>query len=1232
MTVGEKNGDPPPPRDAAELTELLLAKIELEFKSVRERVGINADKIRQLEQHQQLGLKEEVASDEVKKSWRLIGSGEVTAGPASEEDVFMLPRDVYSFLATSSFTSSTFWMAVIVVFGLQITLLLLLLANQTDFESENPLNLHENVEISVRVSQVLLLFIAMFQQDDLLVGIVTLVRGVPTVFLGNTRFKNMSSMQWNMAHLIRVLTGILGLLVAFVLSIQADNVLEVLLRGVGVKSIFKLDNIAFSLGSKGYFGRFVKRACENVREATFHREKKHQAWIKRVLHIIIAVSVLIATFTGLMFIFARQDSNFLSVREIKVQFDDGIVPFLGLFSGCYTAVENWELGNRRLFYAQDGFPQGGKFGFCSNFPYGESGWTFFVGEFRNPCESYLLRSGDTVTFSVLEAVETSEWFTAGEEAEPIGNLEITEMKNRVDDCGQTYLEASFEACPMIQALGSLSLHKLIGTNVSDTVSANQIEQIRERDVLDAAMSHAIYYGESEMTADVYESEATGGVYDLIFFTGRRWVWTTTDHIPELGNFTSPSEITDYFYSPTEGSASGLFRLLESLLAGTGSGNQWVHFMSEAVDEDTESPLGLEWFYPLYSDEAMGADLDQSSAYSNTIQKLAFPPADTSRLLDSESRPSCQFCNLLKNPCFFEGECDEQTGVCSCRHGATGGLCQDRPLADGICNLFFNSAEHNYDGGDCCGSTCDGAFCGQDDLLDPYTSGVPTFNWLDASDTEGMFEITRKDEEWIEQVEGASIAFGVNVTANLTYQFPPLRYEHCIDPDLAVIRIEVLPSMLLEDEAKANPDIFFEGITIQCEDTTYLKTPIFRVSDYNATLFSEEIRVPYGARCAFGFQGSGYFRGISMLAEDSAKPFIELPQSCSIDVYIPQSSCVWEAFATESISVSSVGDRNCAPTSAVSEMRRISEVEFDALGSDSILDDVCQPDPLQLLERFYVWDILSRGSGELVRASVGHVCDGGWNSRGVFSVSCDPDRRVSTLALQSGANASFVDSMALNVKHFSHLERVEVQSGNASVDRLLQEMATLNLNHLLLGSDVLPSEIGVLQNLRVLRLTNDFLTSLPTEIGLLSELEVLVSHETSLQSLPSEIGNLTALLTLNVGGNNLTNITTEIGLLSRLETLNLERNAISSLPSHIGMMSGLRQLLIQSNKLLSLPSEIGMINSLRSLNVAINNISALPSEIGMLSMLTSLDVAYNPNLNISEMPSEILNLTSLEVYV
>ncbi|KAL3935441.1 MAG: hypothetical protein SGBAC_009038 [Bacillariaceae sp.] len=1224
MTTQDTNGDPPP-MDAKEL-RVLLAQYELEFKSIKERVGKAAATAKQLEHTNANGGnlgQGEVTSDDgvdeaaaVRESWRIIGSGEITDDPETESNIFELPQDVYSFLATSSWKSNPFWLALIVVFGFQFTLLFLLLANQTDFQSDNPLQLPENVEISVRSSQVLLLIIAMFQQDDLLVGIETLVQGVPSEFLGKEKFKSMTSLQWNASCLIRISTGVLGLLAAFVLSIQSSTVFDVVLNVLGVEFVSNLDNVAFDLGSKGYFGRYVKRATEAVSEATFHRERDH-AWINRVMHIIIALGVLISTMTGLGIIFYRQDSNFLSIREVQVTFDDEIAPFLGLYSGCYTAVDNSklrELGDRRLFYAQDGYPQGGKFGFCSSFETGESGWTFFVGEFRDPCESYLIRSEDTVTFSAVAAGNTLEWFTVGDEEEPIGNIEINEVTNRADDCGHTYFEASFEACPVIQALGSLSLQKLIGTNVSDPESVSQIELVRNRGVLDAAVSHAIYYGESDLSP---------GGYDLIFFGGRRWIWTTTDNIPGLANATSPSKIRDYFYSPAEGSATGLSRLLESLLAG--KGHRWVRFLSEAVDADTESPLGLEWFHPLYSDEAVSDDGGESSAYSNFIQKLAFPPADMSRLLDSAYVPSCQFCDLLKNPCFFEGVCDEQTGVCDCRNGATNALCQDRPLANGICNLFFNSAEHNYDGGDCCRSTCVGSFCGQDDLLDPYISGVSTFNWLDASDNDGMFEITSKDDEWIQQVEGISIAFGVDVTANLTYQFPPIRYEHCIDPDLAVIRIEVLPSTLLDG---SNPDLVFDGITIQCEDKTYLKTPIFRVSDFNSTVFSEEIRVPHGAQCAFGFQGPGYFRGVSLLAEDSAKPFIDLQQSCSIDLYIPQSSCVWETFAEDSISVSTLGDPNCESTSASNEIRRISELEFDALGSDPILDSFCQPDPSVLLERYHVWDILSRGSGELVRASVGHVCDGGWNT-GVFSVSCNRNRRVSALAIKTGANTAFVDGMASNVKYFANLERVEVQSGVVSVDRLLKEMASSNLAALVLGSNVLPSEVGMLQNLRDLRLTSGLLASLPTEIGLLSELEVLVAHETALRSLPSEIRSLTALQTLDVGGNALGSIVTEIGLLQRLETLSLERNAISSLPSHIGLLSGLQQLLIKSNRISTLPIQIGLMTSLKSLDLANNTLVALPSEIGRLSMLTYLDVTDNANL--TQIPNEILALKALQVY-
>lgn len=659
----------------------LLAKID--------KLGKGLDSLKkQVGNHE----KEQPHEADLTESWRVIGSGEIISDPETEDRIFELPQDVYSFLATYSLKSQPFWLAVIVVFGFQHVLLFLLLANQVDFASDNALNLPENVDVSVRVSQAMLLIIAMFQQDDLLVGIETIAKGVPTVFLGIDNFKHISHFQWNVASLCRMSTGLLGLLAAFVLSIQSDNVFDVLLNVLGVEFVSNLDNVAFDLGAKGYFGRYVKRATKHVTEATFHRERE-KVWFKRVLHIIIALFILFAALGGLFVIFYRQDSNFLLAQAIQVQFPDEIVPFLGLFSGCYTASTK-DTDSRRLGYVQDGLDLavGGKFGFCSDFGNGESGWTFFVGEFRDPCGSYIVRSEDTTTFNLLEAGHTLEWYPAGDDDENIGDIKIREVTedNRELYCGKASFETSVDVCPAIQAR-SQSMHNLIAANLTSVSTAEQVDLVMERDVLDAAVSHTIYYG---------QSVTVPGAYNIMFFAGRRWVWARTDQINGLRNISSPSEISDYFYSSSESSSSGLFRLLEERLT-SGGGNEWVRFISEAVDFDSESPLGLEWYYPLYkrnSDDSDDIDVG-SMDYSSVMKKLDFPPPDMSRLLESEFTPSCQFCDALTNPCFFEGICNEETGFCDCMHGTSGALCQDRPLGNGICNQYFNTAQHEYDGGD-----------------------------------------------------------------------------------------------------------------------------------------------------------------------------------------------------------------------------------------------------------------------------------------------------------------------------------------------------------------------------------------------------------------------------------------------------------------------------------------------------------------------------------------------------
>ena len=54
--------------------------------------------------------------------------------------------------------------------------------------------------------------------------------------------------------------------------------------------------------------------------------------------------------------------------------------------------------------------------------------------------------------------------------------------------------------------------------------------------------------------------------------------------------------------------------------------------------------------------------------------------------------------------------DDATFDCK-NSGAMGLLCEVPPLSNGECNAYFNTEVFEYDGGDCCGATCDSPRCG-----------------------------------------------------------------------------------------------------------------------------------------------------------------------------------------------------------------------------------------------------------------------------------------------------------------------------------------------------------------------------------------------------------------------------------------------------------------------------------------------------------------------------------------
>jgi hypothetical protein len=77
---------------------------------------------------------------------------------------------------------------------------------------------------------------------------------------------------------------------------------------------------------------------------------------------------------------------------------------------------------------------------------------------------------------------------------------------------------------------------------------------------------------------------------------------------------------------------------------------------------------------------------------------------------------CASCNDDTNKCLNDGIC-RTDGMCKCENGATGDWCQIQPTYNGHCDTYYNKHEFNYDGGDCCESTCvstDMYTCGKDE--------------------------------------------------------------------------------------------------------------------------------------------------------------------------------------------------------------------------------------------------------------------------------------------------------------------------------------------------------------------------------------------------------------------------------------------------------------------------------------------------------------------------------------
>jgi hypothetical protein len=163
-----------------------------------------------------------------------------------------LPRDTFSFLVYTRRLSLPSLVAAL-VFCLQIAIFSLVSVDVIDLSSAgNPLNFPPGVEATVRATEVLAIIVAILTQDDVKKVIHILRDGYDEDSFHDAFGHEASRSKWALSIVLRGLQGLLGLFVTFMLIMQSNTVLDLLLNFSAMEFVSLLDDVAFSMLSEGY--------------------------------------------------------------------------------------------------------------------------------------------------------------------------------------------------------------------------------------------------------------------------------------------------------------------------------------------------------------------------------------------------------------------------------------------------------------------------------------------------------------------------------------------------------------------------------------------------------------------------------------------------------------------------------------------------------------------------------------------------------------------------------------------------------------------------------------------------------------------------------------------------------------------------------------------------------------------------------------------------------------------
>jgi hypothetical protein len=409
---------------------------------------------------------------------------------------------------------------------------------------------------------------------------------------------------WLVSVTLRLISGFLGIFVTFFLIMQSNDVVELLLNFTAMEFVSQLDDAAFLLAKLGFLGPSFRARALEIEEKKYDVKKPKQ-WYRIHAQQILLSAICLGLLSGWATVFAKQLKGGFIDKEIFVQMSDEYLADLATLSGRYKYIkysdlaEDWKKEGRencgirwkehgKIVYESTFTTVENKtkraffiYSYCEEF--GGAAWTFTYNG-CNPCSNYSVRSdmNDPANKFDILAHASSNWLAKKKDTKQEVVLEHFRLFSHDSELSKTDCGGDEEL------FGPRCEYHKKNCSLLEVLPGEKLQTSKDNDKFTdpffKLLGNATVAERPVFYSDPRERNQASSKISIIFFNGRRWVYTSNEQLYRCEDCDENKTIAQYL--------DGDFHPFWS--------NYSVTLMSDPVDIDTPSDTAypndkLNWY-------------------------------------------------------------------------------------------------------------------------------------------------------------------------------------------------------------------------------------------------------------------------------------------------------------------------------------------------------------------------------------------------------------------------------------------------------------------------------------------------------------------------------------------------------------------------------------------------------------------------------------------------------------